>query len=94
MTRKRPSLHNLNLGEQSIPSYPIGFVAGTPILTWNGYKPVEDIKPGHMIQVQPHDDQADAKPKAHLSVNGDSLRNLLNDMALVWDSAPHEAVWQ
>lgn len=35
----------------------VGFVAGTPILTARAYKPIEDIQPGDMIQVQPHDDQ-------------------------------------
>jgi hypothetical protein len=48
----------------SIPVNPIGFVAGTPILTAKGYKPIEDIKPGDMIQVQPNDDQGDDKHEA------------------------------
>jgi hypothetical protein len=49
-----------------MPPYPfVGFVAGTPILTAKGYKPIEEIKPGDMIQVQPYDDQGDGKPEAH-----------------------------
>jgi hypothetical protein len=55
-----------NLGEPSMSNFPVvGFVAGTPILTAKGYKPIEDIKPGDMIQVQPDDDQGDDKPEAH-----------------------------
>jgi hypothetical protein len=41
-----------------MPHFPIlGFVAGTPILTADGPKRFEDIKPGDMIQGQPGDDQ-------------------------------------
>jgi hypothetical protein len=62
--RKRPNLHNL--GEPTMPHFPfVGFVAGTPILTSTGYKLIEDIKPGDMIQVQPDDDQGDDKHDAH-----------------------------
>lgn len=43
----------------------IGFAAGTPILTADGPKRIEDIKPGDMIQVQPGDDQADDEPHVH-----------------------------
>ena len=54
-----------NLGEPAMPNFPfVGFVAGTPILTSTGFKPIEDIKPGDMIQVQPDDDQGDDKPEA------------------------------
>lgn len=43
----------------------LGFAAGTPILTADGPKRIEDIKPGDMIQVQPDDGQGDHKPEAH-----------------------------
>lgn len=43
----------------------LGFVAGTPLLTADGLKRIEDIKPGDMIQVQPDDDQADDDPHVH-----------------------------
>lgn len=42
----------------------VGFVAGTPLLTPDGFKSIEDIKPGDTIQVQPDDDQGDGKPEA------------------------------
>jgi hypothetical protein len=42
----------------------LGFVAETPLLTADGYKRIEDIKPGDMIQVQPGDDQG-GEPHAH-----------------------------
>jgi hypothetical protein len=35
------------------------FVAGTPLLTPEGHKPIEDLKPGDFIQTQPDDDKAD-----------------------------------
>jgi hypothetical protein len=41
----------------------IGFMAGTPLLTPEGFKRIEDIKPGDVIQTQP-DDQGDDKPGA------------------------------
>lgn len=47
-----------------MPNFPIlGFVAGTPILTARGLVPIEDLKPGDMLQVQP-DDQDHDKPDA------------------------------
>lgn len=63
-------VYQLNLGEptmpdQSRPNFPIvGFVAGTPILTPEGHKSIEDLKPGDMIETQPDGDQADDKPEA------------------------------
>jgi hypothetical protein len=37
-----------------MPQYPfVGFTGDTPILTATGYKPIEELKPGDMIQVQP-----------------------------------------
>jgi hypothetical protein len=55
-----------NLGEQPMPHFPfVGFVAGTPLLTADGPKRIEDIKPGDMIQGQPGDDQGDDKPHVH-----------------------------
>jgi hypothetical protein len=52
--------------DQPRPNFPIlGFVAGTPILTADGPKRIEDIKPGDLIQTQPDDDHADDKPEAH-----------------------------
>jgi hypothetical protein len=42
-----------------------GFAAGTPLLTPDGLKRIEDIKPGDMIQVQPGDDQGDDEPHTH-----------------------------
>lgn len=47
--------------EQPMPDHPrpnfpvIGFAAGTPILTPEGSKPIEDIRPGDLIQTQPDD---------------------------------------
>jgi hypothetical protein len=53
----------------------IGFVAGTPLLTADGFKAIEDIKPGDTIQVQPDDDQGDGKPEVHEDGHaGDTLR--------------------
>jgi hypothetical protein len=47
-----------NLGEPTMPHFPImDFTGDTPILTATGFKSIEDIKPGDMIQVQPDDDQ-------------------------------------
>jgi hypothetical protein len=41
------------------PHFPIlGFTGDTPILTADGPKSIEDIKPGDIIQVQPGDGQA------------------------------------
>jgi hypothetical protein len=40
----------------------LGFAAGTPILTPDGLKRIEDIKPGDVIQTQPDDAQADREP--------------------------------
>lgn len=49
-----------------MPHFPIlGFAAGTPLLTANGLKSIDDIKPGDMIQVQPNDDQGDDEPHVH-----------------------------
>jgi hypothetical protein len=47
---------------RSIPRPIIGFVAGTKVMTARGSVPIEDIKPGDMIQVQPDDDQGHDKP--------------------------------
>jgi hypothetical protein len=44
-----------------MPEQFIGFVAGTPLQTPDGFKAIEDIKPGDTIQVQPDDDQGDGK---------------------------------
>jgi hypothetical protein len=58
-------VYHLNLGEQAIPdqprpSYPfVGFVAGTLILTADGPKRIEDIKPGEVIHMQADHDQGD-----------------------------------
>lgn len=43
----------------------IGFVAGTPLLTADGFKSIEEAKPGDIIQTQPDDDQDDDKPEAN-----------------------------
>jgi hypothetical protein len=46
-------------------NYPFaGFIAGSPILALTGFKSIEDIKPGDMIQAQPDDDQGDVKHEA------------------------------
>jgi hypothetical protein len=64
-------VYNLNLGDPAMPDQPrpsfpiLGFVAGTPILTAQGPVPIEDLKPGDLIETQPGDDQADDKPEAH-----------------------------
>lgn len=42
------------------PRFFAGFVAGTPVLTTDGIKPIEDIKPGDIIQVHA-DDEAGAR---------------------------------
>ena len=52
--------------DQPRPNYPIvGFVAGTPILTPEGSTPIEQLRPGDVIQSQPEDvsgDHDDASP--------------------------------
>jgi intein/homing endonuclease len=71
-------LYHLNLGEQTMPDQPrpnhpiLGFAAGTPLLTADGPKRIEDIKPGDLIQTQPDDDQGDHEPEAH-GDDGDRL---------------------
>ena len=58
-----------------MPHYPIvGFAAGTPLLTADGLKRIEDIKPGDMIQVQPDDDEGDDNPHADDGQGDDELR--------------------
>ncbi len=58
-------VYHLNLGEPAMPDQPrpnfpvVGFVAGTPLLTPEGFKRMEDIKPGDVIQTQPDNDQGD-----------------------------------
>ena len=70
-----------NLGGQAMPDQPrpnfpiLGFAAGTPLLTADGPKRIEDLKPGDMIQMQPDDDQGDDEPHAHEDDDqGDELR--------------------
>jgi intein/homing endonuclease len=55
-------VYHLNLGEHPMPDQPppnftrrpfLGFAAGTPILTVDGYKRVEDIRVGDFIIVPP-----------------------------------------
>jgi hypothetical protein len=69
-------VYHLNLGEPAMPDQPrpnfpiLGFVAGTPLLTPEGVKRIEDIKPGDIIQSgpdgeQPDDDQGDHEPEPH-----------------------------
>jgi hypothetical protein len=62
---------HLNLGEPPMPDQTppnntnrciIGFVAGTPLLTPENLKRIEDIKSGDVIQTQPDDNQGDQKP--------------------------------
>ena len=51
--------------------YPIlGFVAGTPLLTSSGHKPIEQVRPGDLIQTQP-DDQGDDAPQDVHDEDGD-----------------------
>ncbi|MCI0702169.1 MAG: Hint domain-containing protein [Planctomycetia bacterium] len=46
--------------EQPRPSNPItGFVAGTPIRTWDGSVPIEQLQPGDLIQMPPDDCEDD-----------------------------------
>ncbi len=50
--------------DQPRPNMPIiGFVAGTPLLTPAGHKPVEELRPGDFIQTQPGDGQGDGEPQ-------------------------------
>lgn len=62
-------VYHLNLGEQARPDQPrpnfpiLGFVAGTPLLTPSGHKPVEHLRPGDFLQTQPDDDPGDHKPE-------------------------------
>ena len=53
----------------------VGFAAGTPLLTADGFKAIEDIKPGDTIQVQSDDqdgdDRADAGPRWWVGVHAD-----------------------
>jgi hypothetical protein len=64
-------VYNLNLGEPAMPEQPrpnfpiLGFVAGTPLLTPEGHKPIDELKPGDLIQTQPDDGQGDDEPHAH-----------------------------
>jgi hypothetical protein len=59
-------LYHLNPGElpmpdQPRPSFPIfGFAAGTSLLTADGPKHIEDVKPGDVLQTRP-DDQGDGE---------------------------------
>jgi hypothetical protein len=39
----------------------IGFVVGTPLLTSQGHKPIDQLLPGDFIQTRP-DDQGDREP--------------------------------
>jgi hypothetical protein len=49
-----------NLGEPAMPNFPIlGFAAGTPLLTADGLKRIEDIKPGDSLQARPDGEQPD-----------------------------------
>ncbi len=62
---------NPNPGEQPTLDQPrriypfLGFVAGTPIRTPEGHTPIEELKPGDLIQSQPDDGQGDHQPEAH-----------------------------
>jgi len=52
--------------EPDRPHRPIfGFATGSAILTADGPKRMEDIKPGDMIQVQLDDGQRDREPHTH-----------------------------
>ncbi len=60
--------------DQPRPNFPIlGFVAGTPLLTPEGFKRIENIKPGDLIQTHP-DDQGDDEPHVHDDQGDDELR--------------------
>jgi hypothetical protein len=51
--------------DQPHPNFPVvGFVAGTPLLTPEGLKGLEDLKLGDLIQTQPENDhQCDDQEK-------------------------------
>jgi hypothetical protein len=69
-------VYNLNLGEQAMPEPPrplhplLGFVAGTPILTAEGPKPIEQVQPGDLILTRPDDEQG-GEPRAIDNQEGD-----------------------
>jgi hypothetical protein len=69
-------VYHLNLGEQAMldqphRNYPIlGFVAGTPLLTSSGHKPIEQVQPDDFIQTRP-DDQGDGGPEDVHDGDGD-----------------------
>jgi len=42
----------------------IGFVAGTPLLTSEGHKPIKQLRPGDFIQTQPGDPPGDGPEDA------------------------------
>jgi hypothetical protein len=51
--------------EPNPPNKPIiGFVAGTPLLTPEGVKPIEELRPGDLIETRP-DDQDDEPEDVH-----------------------------
>jgi hypothetical protein len=64
-------VYSLNPGVQAMPDqsrrhFPIlGIAAGTPLLTPEGHKPIEELRPGDVIQTQPDEDQGHDKPDAH-----------------------------
>lgn len=70
-TSEDAAVSNPNSGEQSMPDQPhpaapiTGFVAGTPILTPEGSKPIENIKPGDLIQTHAGDCEDNHEPEDH-----------------------------
>lgn len=65
-------VYHRNPGEYPMPDQPndhrrpiIGFAAGTPLLTLEGYKPIEDVKPGDFIQTGPDGEQPDDGHEGH-----------------------------
>jgi len=68
------AVYHLNPGERPMPDQPppndtrrpvIGFAAGTPIRTASGSKPIDEVKPGDLIQSGPDGEEPDDEHEDH-----------------------------
>jgi len=63
---------------QPNPMPTIGFAAGTPLLTADGLKRIEELKPGDLIQAEPGEERSAVfltrKPTVLLYLGGQALR--------------------